>query len=646
MAFEQMIGIGARDDTGKAFASVNNNIKRTADNAKKLDGSLRMMRGGMGQLGHQIQDVAVQLQMGQNALMVLTQQGSQVASLFGPTGAIIGAIGAVAGALAASFMPSLMESEDKVDAFAEAMKNISDIMDLSAVSSTEKLTKKFLELAEISEHLAKVSIQSRLIETELALVQQQEALAGSTEELFEKFDYAAAGFRRNGRMATDVSKRYGIQIGLANELVEATMGLAKGTEGAEDRFLKMAETIQRQSTATAENKKEMLDFLVPLVKNIEQTSRLTAAQKQLNDVYENFDKALEESKKGTKDLTDENQRFVDSMVKQGETFKMTRSEQMQWELDKRRSSLEEGQILELEAAITRVRTIEQEIEQTKQARERQVEEERRISAELAAARVIEAGQAKNESVFQTNKNKLEAMRQSFMGEMELLAVQEEEKRAWLEGLADKYFTEEYTRQDALTQLEQEFADKRTKIAEDEAEKKRQIQQMGMDVIKSSLDFMASNLKEGTAIQKAAFLATKAFAASEAIVSAELAAAKALAFLPPPGNVGFAAFVRGMGYANAAMIMAQAVASFEGGGFTGRGARSGGLDGKGGFMAMLHPNETVTDHTRGGTGVTIINNIDAKGSGPDVDIKIRRAVELGGQQTVATIRDLASRGRLV
>lgn len=40
-------------------------------------------------------------------------------------------------------------------------------------------------------------------------------------------------------------------------------------------------------------------------------------------------------------------------------------------------------------------------------------------------------------------------------------------------------------------------------------------------------------------------------------------------------------------------------SFDGGGWTGAGSRSGGLDGKGGFAAMLHPNETVIDHTRGG-----------------------------------------------
>ena len=43
-------------------------------------------------------------------------------------------------------------------------------------------------------------------------------------------------------------------------------------------------------------------------------------------------------------------------------------------------------------------------------------------------------------------------------------------------------------------------------------------------------------------------------------------------------------------------------SFAGGGYTGNGARSGGLDGKGGFMAMVHPNETVVDHSRGNAGM--------------------------------------------
>lgn len=49
------------------------------------------------------------------------------------------------------------------------------------------------------------------------------------------------------------------------------------------------------------------------------------------------------------------------------------------------------------------------------------------------------------------------------------------------------------------------------------------------------------------------------------------------------------------------------ASFAGGGYTGGGARAGGLDGKGGFMAMMHPRESVIDHTRGqSSGGVVVN----------------------------------------
>ena len=47
-------------------------------------------------------------------------------------------------------------------------------------------------------------------------------------------------------------------------------------------------------------------------------------------------------------------------------------------------------------------------------------------------------------------------------------------------------------------------------------------------------------------------------------------------------------------------------SFAGGGYTGSGARSGGVDGQGGFPAILHPNETVVDHAQGQTGGVTIN----------------------------------------
>lgn len=75
-------------------------------------------------------------------------------------------------------------------------------------------------------------------------------------------------------------------------------------------------------------------------------------------------------------------------------------------------------------------------------------------------------------------------------------------------------------------------------------------------------------------------------------------------------------------------------SFDGGGFTGAGARSGGLDGKGGFMALLHPNETVTDHTRGkstGGAVTVVQNFTV---GDVASVSMVRAAVAGSEQRIA------------
>tara|TARA_R110000772_G_scaffold200398_1_gene310919 strand:+ start:730 stop:2658 length:1929 start_codon:yes stop_codon:yes gene_type:complete len=59
-----------------------------------------------------------------------------------------------------------------------------------------------------------------------------------------------------------------------------------------------------------------------------------------------------------------------------------------------------------------------------------------------------------------------------------------------------------------------------------------------------------------------------------------------------------------------------IPSGDGGGYTGMGSRTGGVDGKGGFPAILHPNETVVDHTKGQSmGATVnfnISTVDAAG----------------------------------
>jgi hypothetical protein len=143
--------------------------------------------------------------------------------------------------------------------------------------------------------------------------------------------------------------------------------------------------------------------------------------------------------------------------------------------------------------------------------------------------------------------------------------------------------------------------------------------------------------------KKLFAMQKAVQIAQAIMNTYTGATKAMASYPPPINFAMAALTVAGGLAQVAQIRAQ---SFEGGGFTGFGARAGGLDGKGGRMALIHPNETILDHTKGqGQGVTIINNVDATGGG-DVDQRIRIAMEVTSQQTVKQVQDLIRRQRLV
>jgi hypothetical protein len=81
----------------------------------------------------------------------------------------------------------------------------------------------------------------------------------------------------------------------------------------------------------------------------------------------------------------------------------------------------------------------------------------------------------------------------------------------------------------------------------------------------------------------------------------------------------------------------AFTSFDGGGYTGSGARSGGLDGKGGFLSIMHPQETVTDHTKGqrtsqqAQPITVIQNFTV---GDVATVSMVRQAVAGSERRIA------------
>lgn len=93
-------------------------------------------------------------------------------------------------------------------------------------------------------------------------------------------------------------------------------------------------------------------------------------------------------------------------------------------------------------------------------------------------------------------------------------------------------------------------------------------------------------------------------------------------------------------------------NLEGGGYTGYGARSGGIDGKGGFPAILHPNESVIDHTKpdgratsnSGDSIVINQTINVStGVAQTVRAEISNLMPQIQETTKAAVADSRARG---
>ena len=126
---QAVIETKVKDGASAGFQKFRNEMKKTEKQGKVLNQQFRFMRGGMGQVGHQFQDIAVQAQMGTNAMIIFGQQGSQIASLFGPQGAMIGALIAVGAALGMSLAPAMFGASEAAKELKEANKSLIDSFD-------------------------------------------------------------------------------------------------------------------------------------------------------------------------------------------------------------------------------------------------------------------------------------------------------------------------------------------------------------------------------------------------------------------------------------------------------------------------------------------------------------------------------------
>ena len=127
--------------------------------------------------------------------------------------------------------------------------------------------------------------------------------------------------------------------------------------------------------------------------------------------------------------------------------------------------------------------------------------------------------------------------------------------------------------------EQQYLDRKVEINEENSKKLESIQDaytlgsiaLFADLTSNAADMMKQMAGEGSTAYKVLFLASKAAAIAQAMVSTEVAATKALELGPIMG-IPAASLIRGLGYASVGMIAATAVTGFADGGYTGDGGK--------------------------------------------------------------------------
>ena len=151
--------------SGKRAQSSTDNFSKATEQSGK---SMKNMRGIAGQLGFQVQDIAVQLQSGTNAMIVFGQQGSQIAGAFGPGGAIVGAVIAVGAAIGTALVAH----------FGNGTQSAKDLR-----TEIEELTEDFDKLGDAARTVYIRELAAQMAEAEEQIQNTTEALKEANNAL-------------------------------------------------------------------------------------------------------------------------------------------------------------------------------------------------------------------------------------------------------------------------------------------------------------------------------------------------------------------------------------------------------------------------------------------------------------------------------
>lgn len=623
---------------------------------QRMKQQLRFMRGGFGQVGHQVQDVAVQLQTGTDAMIVFGQQGSQIVSLFGPGGAIIGALFAVGAAIATSLTAMSREASKEVDDLVKSIKD--QRRELGLLTAAEIKQQEALEAAKTKEFSSEIDDASAEVERLSRALKFQERLLD--------------GLQTGQAVSIKMANHLGVASSDVKAEITSLTSRLNEAQAALDGVSMAANSNTQEVIEGAKRDKQRINTIDDLLMSLrEEASALKRSERQLLERTLTVNKATPLERKMILALFDR----IEAHNKEAEAAKKAAAAVREKDREEQaRAAREAARFKSLlsglqdftdgrEGVLARQYATEFQMLQNAALKDIKSEENRnamllalrkKFAADIAALRGDGAatGTSEEDALRQEGQRIIDSMRNFGKTEAQILQEKANEKIAILTQLAEQETALETTVAETIKNIRLQLAQdldesaeaahlKQMERAQKELDKQFEIIggyqtletaasdalfsvfshakdaddalkglaktlvdeaikgliRMGMEQIKNAL---VADMIQKTAVTQAVATQT---AAGAAIAAAMGPAALATSLATSGANAtGATAGIA----ATTAALKASMLASFEGGGFTGRGARSGGVDGRGGFPAILHPNETVIDHEGGGMHPVVIN----------------------------------------
>ncbi len=281
-------------------------------------------------LSFQLQDVAVQAQMGTNNLTILAQQGPQIASLFGPIGAITGTViglgAALAGPLLAGFTAAGDEADDLSKRISELSKELNGLSDEVADITLFNLINQMMELPDaISEAESKVKdLQNALdLDIQQGTLMSDEAWKERTKAIQDQqleVDLLKTKLDRANTQSTQVVKQLNREASERDKVSTAIRNQANASENLLARLKQQNDTfgmsraeIIRYNAALAAAEAPTQDLALAITAEAEALAEKTEQMQIARETQQEMDKAATESVRAAEESAREYERTFNTL---------------------------------------------------------------------------------------------------------------------------------------------------------------------------------------------------------------------------------------------------------------------------------------------------------------------------------------------